>query len=246
MEPLSSGEDGRDNRQLPRAEIDIQPGVEAQRIDTETSADVKAFSVKYWWLNFVRGFAALAIGIGLLLPVEVFFEVDHVQTLLFQFIGIYFLVSGIMSLIWGYSNRRQMGLWLLAGILGVTGGIVFFLRSILEDALSSELLTIVFAVILLLTGLMHFLGGFRLGATYGRRWSWGHEFLGLVEIGIGILIFASLFVTVENLRLILSFWGLVAGAGLIADGIRMRGMRKTLEETAVNEAASHEEAELGN
>ena len=247
MEPPRTGEDGGDSRQIePEFEMDMQSETEAQEIEEARTGEFQSFSVKYWWLNFVRGTAALAIGIGLLLPVEVFFEVNHVQTLLFQFIGIYFLVSGIMSLIWGFSNRRQTGIWLLAGILGVTGGIFFFLRSILEDALSTELLTIIFGLILLLTGVMHLVGGFRLSESYGRRWSWGHEFLGIVEIGIGVLILVSLFVTVENLRLILSFWGLVAGVGLLADGVRMRSMRKTLEETAVSKAAGHEEAELGN
>jgi uncharacterized membrane protein HdeD (DUF308 family) len=214
---------------MSESEMNPQPQAENQNTGANEPEEVHSFSVKYWWLNFVRGFAALGIGIGLLLPVEVFFEVAFVQTLLFQFIGIYFLVSGIMSLIWGYSNRRQSGLWLLAGVLGVTGGIIFLLRSVLEDALSTELLTVVFGVILLLTGLIHFLGGFRLSETYGRRWSLGHEFLGLVEMGIGILIFVSLLVDVEYLRLFLSVWGLIAGIGLIADGIRMRNLRKSLQ-----------------
>lgn len=38
---------------------------------------------RFWWLNLVRGVAALSLGIGLLLPVEVIFKVDHVQDLLF-------------------------------------------------------------------------------------------------------------------------------------------------------------------
>lgn len=226
-----------DLRPMSENKMNPQLSAENKESDANEPDEIQSFSVKYWWLNFVRGLAALAIGIGLLLPVEVFFEVDHVQTLLFQFVGIYFLVSGIMSLIWGFSAHRQSGLWLVAGILGVTGGIVFFLRSILEDALPTELLTIVFGVILLLTGAMHFLGGFRLGKAYGRRWSLGHEFLGLVEMGIGILIFVSLFVDVQYLRLFLSVWGLIAGVGLIADGIRMRNMQKSLARSISSQAA---------
>jgi uncharacterized membrane protein HdeD (DUF308 family) len=208
---------------------------EDQKIELIERSDVQSFSVKYWWLNLVRGLAALAIGIGLLLPVEVFFRVDHLKTILFQFIGIYLLISGIMSLIWGFSSRRKFGLWLLAGILGVTGGIAFFLRSILVTALSADVLTITFGLIMLLAGFIHFLGGFRLSEAYGRRWSWSHEFLGLVEIGTGILIFVSLFVSVENLRIILSSWGLVAGVGLLADGIRMRNLKSTVEESKVSQ-----------
>jgi uncharacterized membrane protein HdeD (DUF308 family) len=204
----------------------MQPDAKNQRIGAETTAEVQAFTIKYWWLNTVRGVAALALGIGLLLPFEVIFKVDQVQSMLFQFVGIYLLVSGIMSLVWGFSNHRRFGLWLLAGVLGLVSGIAFLLRSLLVSYLSTDLLTIIFGLIMLLAGLIHLLGGFRLGKTYGRRWTWSHEFLGLVEIVIGILVFVSIFVPVENLRIILSFWGIIAGIGLLADGFRMYKLKR--------------------
>ncbi|HSG15803.1 MAG TPA: hypothetical protein VLE70_05710 [Anaerolineae bacterium] len=120
-------------------------------------------------------------------------------------------------------------------VLGLVGGVAFFLRSFLEGFVSIEILTAIFGLIMLLAGLVHFLGGFRLGKAYGRRWSLGHEFLGLVEVGIGTLLLISIFVSVENLRIILSFWGLVAGIGLIADGIRMRRLKKTAPTAALND-----------
>jgi uncharacterized membrane protein HdeD (DUF308 family) len=198
----------------------------------KTQGEARGFA-RHWWLNFVRGIAALMLGIGLLLPVEVILEADRVQVLLLQFIGIYLLISGVMSLIWGFSNRRRLGLWLMAGVLGIVGGSAFFLRSTLEDTLSPTILTAIFGFIMLLAGLMHIFGGFRLGEKFGRRWSWGHLFLGLVEMGIGLLVFLSIFISVENLRVLLSFWGLVAGAGLIADGVRMRNQKNKLEESQV-------------
>ena len=199
--------------------------VDSQKKSIETPGEVQSFATKYWWLNFVRGVAALALGIGLLLPVEVILKVDKVQALLFQFVGIYLLFSGIMSLVWGLSNRRRFGLWLIAAVLGLVGGISFILRPFLEGFLSATTLTAIFGLIMLLTGLIHFLGGFRLGKAYGRRWSWSHEFLGLIEMAIGLLIFISFIVTVENLRIILSLWGIVAGIGLLADGVRMRKVK---------------------
>ena len=164
--------------------------------------------------SLVRGVAALLIGIALLLPVEVILKVDQVQSILFQSVGIYLLFSGIMSLVWGLSHRQRFGIWLIAAVLGLVGGISFILRPFLEGHLSATALTVIFGLIMLLTGLIHFLGGFRLGEAYGRRWSWSHEFLGLVEMAIGILIFISFIVTVENLRIILSLWGIVAGRRL--------------------------------
>lgn len=183
---------------------------------------------RYWWLNFVRGIAALMLGIGLLLPVEVILEADRVHVLLLQFIGIYLLISGAMSMIWGFSNRRRLGLWLMAGVLGIIGGITFLLRPFLENAIAPTVIIVIFGFIMLFAGLVHILGGFNLSETYGRRYSWGHLFLGLVEIGIGLLVFVSIFISVENFRVILSFWGLVAGVGLIADGVRMRELNNSI------------------
>jgi uncharacterized membrane protein HdeD (DUF308 family) len=192
-----------------------------QATQVERPGEVHDF-IRFWWLNIVRGAAAFLMGIGLLIPVELFLEADRLQGILFQFVGIYLLLSGVMSLIWGFSNRRRLGLWILAGFLGLTGGIAFFLRPTLEGFLSISVLTIIFGSIMLLTGIIHVLGGFRLGETYGRRWTRGHMSLGLVEIVIGLLIFVSIFVPVENLRIILSFWGLIAGVGLIAEGLGSR------------------------
>ena len=212
------------------AQDSIQAEADPPLQQSEPPAKDQGFA-KYWWLNFVRGTAALLLGIGLLLPVELFLNTDLVQNMLFQFIGIYLLLSGIMSLIWGFSNRRRLGLWILAGVLGLVGGIAFFLRPTLEGYLSASTITIIFALIMLLAGLIHILGGYRLGEVYGRRWFRGHFFLGLVEIGIGLLILVSIFIPVENLRIILSFWGIVAGIGLTAEGLRMRKQKKTQKES---------------
>ena len=70
-----------------------------QAKSTEPPGEVQSFTTKYWWLNCVRGVAPLALGLALLLPVELILKVDQVQTLLFQFIGIYLLFIGVMSLI---------------------------------------------------------------------------------------------------------------------------------------------------
>jgi uncharacterized membrane protein HdeD (DUF308 family) len=94
-----------------------------QAKQTEPPGEVQSFTTKCWWLNFIRGVAALALGLALLLPVELILKVDQVQTLLFQFVGIYLLVSGVMSLIWGLSHRQRFGIWIIAAALGLVGGI---------------------------------------------------------------------------------------------------------------------------
>ena len=136
--------------------------------------------------------------------------------------GIYLLLSGFMSLIWGYSNRRHLGLWIVAGALGIVGEVLFLLRPVLEGYLTGSLLTVIFGLIMLLAGVIHVVGGFRLGEEYGWRFTGGHAFLGFVEIAIGLLTISSIAIPVAYFRILLSLWGLVAGIGLIAEGLTMR------------------------
>jgi len=123
--------------------------------------------VKYWWINLVRGVAALLLGIGLILGLGLAADTTTLKSMLSQFIGIYLLGSGIMSLIWGFSNRKRSGLWFAAGTLGLLGGIGFIIRPFIDGFLSPTALTIILGLVIVLTGVVHMLGGFRIGISMG-------------------------------------------------------------------------------
>jgi uncharacterized membrane protein HdeD (DUF308 family) len=187
------------------------------------------YLVKYWWVNLVRGAAALLLGLGLILGLGLALDDATLKSMLSQFIGIYLLGSGIMSLIWGYSNRRRRGLWFVAGMLGLLGGVGFITKPFLDGLLSPTVLTVILGIVIVLTGVVHMLGGFRTEDRYGRKWAWEHFFLGLIEIGMGLVILASTILTVQISALTLSAWGLIAGIGLIADAIRLRRTAQELQ-----------------
>lgn len=185
---------------------------------------------RYWWLNLIRGAAALLLGITLFAGLELFVERDALRLSLLQFIGIYLLISGIMSLIWGFSVRKRFGLWIFAGFIGVVGGAAYLLRPFIEGKLSYATLAFILGLIIFLTGLIHLFGGFKTGSEISRKWGWEHIILGAVEIGIGLLVMASIFVPVYVLVTALSFWGLIAGIGLISDAFRLRRQVKSRPE----------------
>jgi uncharacterized membrane protein HdeD (DUF308 family) len=178
--------------------------------------------VKYWWINLVRGVAALLLGLGLILGLGLALDEATLRSMLSTFIGIYLLGSGIMSFIWGFSNRKRWGLWFVAGALGLLGGVGFILRPFIDDFLSPALLTLILGMVIVLTGVVHLLGGFRIGKQYGRKWTWEHLFLGLIEIGMGLVILAAPILTVQLFGLAMSIWGIIAGVGLLSDAIRLR------------------------
>lgn len=162
------------------------------------------------------------LGLGLILGLGLALDEAALKSLLSTFIGIYLLGSGIMSFIWGYSNRKRRGLWLLAGTLGLIGGLTFIVWPLTENVLAPNLPTAIFGIVIVLTGVVHMLGGYRVGEKYGRKWVWQHFFLGLIEIGMGLVIMASPAVTAQASGFVMSIWGLMAGMGLIADAVRLR------------------------
>jgi uncharacterized membrane protein HdeD (DUF308 family) len=60
-----------------------------------------------FWITLVRGLLAIALGVSLILwP-------DKARPMLVNFMGMFWLVSGIVSLRWGVHGERARGLSLL-------------------------------------------------------------------------------------------------------------------------------------
>ena len=117
--------------------------------------------------------------------------------MLVNFMGMFWLVSGIVSLRWGVHGERARGLSLLAGAAGVLAGVGMLSRRFTQGIVGEDVLLSVIGLIILLTGLMHIFGGFRTGPAENapasqnrsrglpRTWSWTAFLLGLFEIVLG-------------------------------------------------------------
>ena len=112
-----------------------------------------------FWITLVRGLLAIALGVSLL------FWPDKARPMLVNFMGMFWLVSGIVSLRWGVHGERARGLSLLAGSAGVLAGLGMLSRRFTTGMVGEDVLLSVLGLILLLTGLMHMIGGFRTGAV---------------------------------------------------------------------------------
>jgi len=171
---------------------------------------------RFWWIFLFRGIIALLLGVTLLL------QLDQSRSTMIKYIGIYLLASGILSFLWGISVGRHVGLWSLAGSIGVVGGLLFIFHSPLDDLITDLVLVLIFGLIMLIAGLMHIFGGFRTGPDYGRAWLWGSLLLGSVEIILAMMMLASSWVPIEIITIMGCIWGFTAGSGLIVEALRMR------------------------
>lgn len=107
-------------------------------------------------LTLVRGLFALALGVAILVwP-------DKTRPMLGNFIGMFILASGVMTLRWWKSEASSRTLPLVAGILGILAGLVVVTRLVLGRYASAPVLGSLLGGVAILVGLIHITGGFHL------------------------------------------------------------------------------------
>jgi uncharacterized membrane protein HdeD (DUF308 family) len=178
-----------------------------------------------FWITLIRGMLAVTLGVAL------FFWPDKARPMLVNFMGMFWLVSGIISLRWGVHGERAKGLSLLAGAAGVLAGIGMLSRRFTHGIVGEDVLISVIGLIILLTGLMHIFGGFRTGPvethlfSENRKWSWTAFLLGIFEIVLGLLLIVEPQGRGPLVYFAASVWALVGGAILLGDAARQRRER---------------------
>ena len=192
---------------------------------TETTASVSkqnGSTQVMFWVTLARGLLAISLGVALLI------QPDKVRPFLITSMGMFWLAGGVMSIRWGLTGRRARGLPLLAGVVGVLAGLMAISRRFLQlDSLVSESLIItILGVAILLTGVMHLIGGFRTGEDASRHWSWMSFILGLFEVVLG----AALIIEPLDQGLVIYFgasiWAMLGGLILFGDALRLRYMAR--------------------
>ncbi|HEX9354836.1 MAG TPA: DUF308 domain-containing protein [Streptosporangiaceae bacterium] len=165
----------------------------------------------------IRG--AIAVTLGVLVTVT-----GSHRAALVNFLGIYWLVSAVLTIAWAQRIRWKRGsrLGLLAGMIGIVAGLLVLLRHVLEPIVSVKLLLDALGVSATLTGTLRLAGAFEVERTTGRWWTFGGLALGSVEIVLGAIV---LYAGSGNLRFItaaIAAWGLIGGTPLLLEGFKIR------------------------
>ncbi len=169
---------------------------------------------KLWWLNLIRGIVALIVGMLILGWPTIG------STLFVNFLAIFWLVSGLMSLQWGISTHQKRGLWLVAGLVGTVVGFALLLRSFYQRYLDPGTAVRILGALALFVGLINIFGGFRT-PDMTREQSLGRLLLGLFEVGLGVLL-----IILDALgpvsKLLAGGWAFIGGIALILQAFEMR------------------------
>jgi uncharacterized membrane protein HdeD (DUF308 family) len=157
-----------------------------------------------WWLMLITGVAAVLLGIFLIMaPVRT-------TVALVQILGIYWLITGLFSLVSIIVDRSNWVWKLFSGILSILAGLFIVLLP----------LWITESVVILLTSLLFvaagagILGGGALLIVAFFERSWGVGILAVLSIIFGIVMFLNPLIAAVALRLALG--GLVILGGIAA------------------------------
>jgi uncharacterized membrane protein HdeD (DUF308 family) len=163
------------------------------------------------WITFVRGGMAIVLGLALSL------HHDRAPAALANFMGVYWIFSGVVTLQWSLmAEKRRRLLPLIAGAIGIVTGVVV----LLADVGTTFLLSIL-GVVIALTGIVHLLGGFELADVSGRRWRPGVP-LGILEVGLGGTLILTLGDSGSLSTWLASAWALLGGVVLVLDALRIQ------------------------
>ena len=182
---------------------------------TATTATSMQTKQRPWWMTLIMGILAFVIGAVLLwAPAKT--KVETYQ-LLIAFLGLYWLISGIVGIIWMFVDHTAWGWKLFIGIVSIiAGGYVLMYPMAAGVALPR-----IFVLILGLWGLME---GIILLIMAFRGGGWGAGILGVVAIIFGIILMANYAVPGAGLTMIwaAAIWGLIGGVVMVIQAFRQR------------------------
>jgi uncharacterized membrane protein HdeD (DUF308 family) len=190
-----------------------------------------------FWITLIRGMLAITLGVALIV------QPDKARPMLVSFMGMFWLVSGIVSLRWGVHGERARGLSLLAGAAGVLAGLGMLSRRFTMGMVGEDVLLSVIGLIIFLTGLMHIFGGFRTGPvethllSRNRKWSWTAFLLGLFELVLGVMLVIEPMGRGPAIYFAASLWALVGGVILIGNALRIRRLRQAAAQPPQEQAS---------
>jgi uncharacterized membrane protein HdeD (DUF308 family) len=156
------------------------------------------------------------------LAVALLINPDKSRTFLGNFMGMFWLATGIISLRWGIRGERARGLTVVAGLVGVLAGLGMLGRRFAAGWAAEDVFFSVLGLIVLLTGGMHIFGGFRKGPERRRQRSWMSVLLGVFEAALGVMLVVEPMGRGPAVYVSAGIWALIGGTILIGDALRMR------------------------
>ena len=175
------------------------------------TTEIRKTTSDIWWLFLLQGIATLILGVLLVI------SPGMTTAVLVQFLGVYWLVSGIFSIVGIFVGDREIhwGWLLLSGVLGILAGIAVLKHPLLSTILLPTMLVYLIAIEGIVMGVVSLIEAFKGGG-------WGAGIWGVVSIIFGVILFGSPLLSAVALSIVMGSFGVVGGIVLIVISFRMR------------------------
>ena len=163
-----------------------------------------------WWIVLIQGVAAVLIGILLLTN-----PIQTASVIVFA-IGLYWVITGVISLVRIFTDRGHTFWKLFSGIIGIIAG--WFLMTNVGDGavvIFGVTVIIVLAIQGIIMGIIGLIEAFQGGG-------WGPGILGAISIIIGILLLGSPLGYAAVLPWVVGIFAIVGGIFAVIMAFRLR------------------------
>ncbi len=162
-----------------------------------------------WWAILMQGIFSVIIGLLLLT------NPGATTLVIVQFIGIYWLFTGVFSITGIFINSSFWGLKLLSGLIGIFAGLTIIQHPIWSAVLLPTLLVIMFGVNGIILGLISFIGAFKGGG-------FSAAILGIINFLFGVILLSSPFIAALALPWVFGLIALIGGIVTVFTAFQQR------------------------
>jgi len=111
--------------------------------------------------------------------------------------------------------------------------VIALLRPLLAIYFSTWAIVSLLGALIIITGLLHIIGGFRIGSVYGSQWAWGSYLIGSVQVMLGLIVLIYPWEPIPAVWLTAGAWCIITGILLLIDARRLR-TQTILEQDKIN------------
>ncbi|MGL4262896.1 MAG: HdeD family acid-resistance protein [Afipia sp.] len=163
-----------------------------------------------WWVFLLQGIAGILLGLMLLTA-----PAATLVTLV-TFLGFYWIVSGVLSLVQMFVDRSVPWIWsLLIGLVSVAAGVLVVKHPLVAALTVPTIIVLVFGIEGIVIGILELIGGFSGGGV-------GSFIRGIFNLLIGILLLSAPMAAALAVPLVFGILLLLQGGALIALAFRAR------------------------
>ena len=183
---------------------------------------LKQVASAIWWLVLLRGIAAVLLGILL------FTNTAATLSVIIIFLGIYWVVDGISTLLASFIGREEHSNWgwgIFVGIISILAGLAVLSQPVLTAIFTTSFIVSFVGIMIIISGVWSIVTGFRLHKTSGE---WVMIIGGVLGLILGLLLVMNPLFSALVYVYIIAVFLIIGGFSLIVMAFQVKKLKKTI------------------